>query len=279
MSGDEKKKRDPIFAVCFVVFILAAVSVFGVYINEHYLVEDNTLVAYGDDVTVNYIGTFYDFNGNEHAMEFDSGKINFSADTNSNVLQKFWEACVGHKVRDRIEVIIDPEDGYVAPITGQQNISVSGMTMSILETMFQMQFESIYDYNLSNGMTYIQTVYGWDALAILDSTTQMITLIHMPVAGMTYTYIYDDGDNDSEESSVTVTFAVTSVDGETITFDVGFEGYKSTGNEDEVEMIELQLGDETWQVTEIGDSTFSYKTSSNTNNQTLYFVIEILEIN
>ena len=34
MTGDEKKKRDPIFTVCFVVFILAAVSVVGVYIDE-----------------------------------------------------------------------------------------------------------------------------------------------------------------------------------------------------------------------------------------------------
>ncbi len=279
MISDEKKKRDPIFTVCFVVFILAAVSVVGVYINEHYLVEDNTLVAYGDDVTVSYVGTFYDFDGNEHAMEFDSGEIDFSANADSDVLQKFWEACVGHKVGDRIEVVIDPEDGYVAPITGQQNIPTSGMTMSVRETMSQTQFENVYNYDLSNGMTYIQTVYGWDALSILDSTTQMVTLIHMPVAGVTYTYTYDDREDDFKESFVTVTFAVTSVDWETITFDIGFKEYESIGNGDDVEMIELQFGDETWQVTEIGDSIFSYKTSSKTSNQTLYFVIEILEIN
>ena len=47
MTGDEKKKRDPIFTVCFVVFILAAVSVVGVYIDEHYLTEDTTKAAYG----------------------------------------------------------------------------------------------------------------------------------------------------------------------------------------------------------------------------------------
>ncbi len=279
MTGDEKRRRDPIFTVCFAVFTLAVVSVVGVYINEHYLVEDTTLVAYGDDVTVSYVGTFYNFDGNEHAVEFDSGEIDFSAGADSDVLQKFWEACVGHKVGNRIEVVIDPEDGYVAPVTGQQNIPMSGLMMSVRETVSQTQFESVYAYDLSSGMTYIQTIYGWDALAILDSTTQMVTLIHMPTAGVTYTYTHNDEDDDSAESSVTVTFAVTSVDGETITFDIGFEGYESTGNGDEVEMIELQFGDETWQVTEIGDSTFSYKTSSNTSNQTLYFVIEILEIN
>ncbi len=56
MTGDEKK-RDPIFTVCFVVFILAAVSVGGVYIDEHYLTEDTTKAAYGDQVTVNYTGS------------------------------------------------------------------------------------------------------------------------------------------------------------------------------------------------------------------------------
>ena len=44
-------------------------------------------------------------------------------------------------------------------------------------------------------------------------------------------------------------------------------------------MIELQFGDETWQVTNINGSTFSYKTSPNTANQTLYFEIEIVSIN
>ena len=65
----------------------------------------------------------------------------------------------------------------------------------------------------------------------------------------------------------------------TETYNIGFEGQTSTGNGDEVQMIELQFGNETWQVTNIGDSTFSYKTSPNTTNQTLYFVIEITAIN
>ena len=72
MTGDEKKKRDPIFTVCFVVFILAAVSVVGVYIDEHYLTEDTTKAAYGDEVTVNYTGTFYAYYGEENAVVFDT---------------------------------------------------------------------------------------------------------------------------------------------------------------------------------------------------------------
>lgn len=283
MTGDEKKKRDPIFTVCFVVFILAAISVVGVYIDEHYLTEDNTKVAYGDNVTVDYVGTFYDYDGSEHAIEFDSGSIDFDAKTGSKVLDKFWQACVGHKVGDRIEVTIDPQDGYIAPTTGQQNVSMNGLTMSMVQTMTVDQFESVYDYDLSDGgMTYIQTVYGWNALAAANSSAQTVTLYHMPVKGETYTYTYDDGNKDagdSEESTVTVTFTVTSADGDNIVYNIHFEGYTSVGENGEVEMIELQFGDETWQVTNINGSDFTYKTSPNTTNQTLYFVIEITAIN
>ena len=279
MTGDEKKKRDPIFTVCFVVFILAAVSVVGVYVNEHYLTEDNTRVAYGDSVSVNYVGTFYDFDGSEIAVEFDSGDLEFDAESGSSVLQKFWEACIGHKVDDRIEVTINPEDGYIAPVTGHQDASKNGLTMDVVEVMSKEQFESIYDISLSAGsMASFTTAYGWNATAVLDSATQKVVVYNMPVAGEKYTYT-DGEDSEDSEDEVTVTFEVVSVNNGVITYNIGFEGQTSTGNGDEVQMIELQFGNETWQVTNIGDSTFSYKTSPNTTNQTLYFVIEITAIN
>lgn len=282
MTGDEKKKRDPIFMVCFVVFILAAVSVVGVYVDEHYLTEDTTKVAYGDDVTVDYVGTFYDFDGSEIAVEFDSGSIDFTAESGSDVLQKFWEACVGHKVGDKIEVVIGPEDGYVAPATDYEDVSKTGLTMSLVQVMSLAQFEALYDdLSLSAGtMAYFTTVYGWGATAMLDSTTQMVTVTNMPVEGETYNYVFDDVEESEEtEDAVKVTFTVTGADGGVITYNIGFEGYTSTGNGDEVQMIELQFGTETWQVTEIGSTTFTYKTSPDTTNQTLYFTIEITEIN
>ena len=279
MTGDEKKKRDPIFTVCFVVFILAAVSVVGVYVNEHYLTEDNTRVAYGDSVSVNYVGTFYDFDGNEIAVEFDSGDLEFDAESGSSVLQKFWEACIGHKVDDRIEVTINPEDGYIAPVTGHQDASKNGLTMDVVEVMSKEQFESIYDISLSAGsMASFTTAYGWNATAVLDSATQKVVVYNMPVAGEKYTYT-DGEDSEESEDEVTVTFEVVSVNNGVITYNIDFNGQTSTGKDDEVQMIELQFGNETWQVTNIGDSTFSYKTSPNTTNQTLYFVIEITAIN
>ena len=149
MTGDEKKKRDPIFSACFVIFILAAVGVLGVYIDEHYLTEDHTKVAYGDTVHVKYTGTFYDYAGSDLAVEFDSGDdLDFTADADSDVLQKFWEACIGHKVGDSVQVVINPEDGYIAPATGQDNVSMSGMTMDRTQVMSKAQFDSIYRDNL-----------------------------------------------------------------------------------------------------------------------------------
>lgn len=279
MTGDEKKKRDPIFSACFVIFILAAVGVVGVYIDEQYLTEDNTSVAYGDNVSVDYTGTFYDYAGSDLAVEFDSGSTSFRANSSSTVLQKFWEACVGHKVGDEVRVTINPEDGYIAGSTEHRS-SLNGLTMAQVETMTKAQFDSVYDYDLDNGVnTTITTVYGWPAIAMLNSTSQMVTITHMPQAGQTYTYTYDDGDDETEESPVTVTFRVSAV-GESITYDIHFEGYTTVDSETgEVQMIELQFGDETWQVTNITGSEFVYKTCNNTGNQTLYFVIKITAIN
>ena len=272
MTGDEKKKRDPIFSACFVIFILAAVGVLGVYIDEHYLTEDHTKVAYGDTVHVKYTGTFYDYAGSDLAVEFDSGDdLDFTADADSDVLQKFWEACVGHEVGDTVRVQIDPEDGYIA---GSISENVKEVSIPKVETMTKYQFESVYDYDLRDGaQTMIKTMYGWDAYAIADSTSQTVTLIHNPVVGEEYTYGLDE-----EESDVTVKFKVTSSTDD-ITFTASFEGVQvvdeATG---EIQMVELQFGNETWQVTNVTDSGFTYKTCENTGNQTLYFVIEITSI-
>ena len=62
MTGEGiKKKRDPIFSVCFVVFVVACVGVLGVYVDEHYIQSDDTKVAYGDTVEVNYTGSYYGY--------------------------------------------------------------------------------------------------------------------------------------------------------------------------------------------------------------------------
>lgn len=299
MTGDEKKKRDPIFTVCFVVFILAAVSVVGVYIDEHYLTEDNTKVAYGDNVVVNYTGTFYAYYGEDNAVVFDTSYSSIGDDdavikSNSfnkssystldfevggnDVLTDFGNAVVGHKVGDTVRVTI--QNGYPAG-SAFHTQSMNGLTMDVVQTMTMDQFESVYDYDLTAGSTAtIRTVYGWDANAYYDATSERVIITHMPSTG-TYTY-GDDGSEDEEESAHsfgTTTFNVTSVSGGVITYNISFADYTSVGSEGEIQMIELDFGDKTWYVTNINGGEFTYKTCDEIDNATLYFEIEIVSIN
>ena len=301
MTGDERKKRDPIFTVCFVVFILAAVSVVGVYIDEHYLTEDTTKAAYGDKVTVNYTGTFYAYYGEENAVVFDTsyrsiGENDAIIKSNSfnkssystlsftvggtDVLTGFGNAVVGHKVGDKIQVTV--ENGYPAGSEFYTE-STSGLTIPRVQEMTVDQFESIYDYDLSDGMTYLEsTVYGWPATVV--SADNKVYITNMPEENQTYTYTpngaVSDGEEEDEEaghSFGTTSFKVTDI-GNEIVFDISFSGTTSVGDNGAIQMIELEFGTETWYVTNVNGGEFTYKTCNETSNATLYFEIEIVSI-
>ena len=301
MTGDEKKKRDPIFTVCFVVFILAAVSVVGVYIDEHYLTEDTTKAAYGDEVTVNYTGTFYAYYGEENAVVFDTsyrsiGENDAIIKSNSfnkssystlsfevggtDVLTGFGNAVVGHKVGDKIQVTV--ENGYPAGSDFYEQ-SRTGLTVPVVQEMTKTQFESVYDYDLTDGgMTYITTVYGWPATVV--SADNKVYITNMPEENQTYTYTpngaVSDGEEEDEEaghSFGTTSFRVTDI-GNEIVFDISFSGTTSVGDNGAIQMIELEFGTETWYVTNVSNGEFTYKTCDEVSNATLYFEIEIVSI-
>ena len=301
MTGDEKKKRDPIFTVCFVVFILAAVSVVGVYIDEHYLTEDTTKAAYGDEVTVNYTGTFYAYYGEENAVVFDTsyrsiGENDAIIKSNSfnkssystlsfevggtDVLAGFGNAVVGHKVGDKIQVTV--ENGYPAGSDFYEQ-SRTGLTVPVVQEMTKTQFESVYDYDLTDGgMTYITTVYGWPATVV--SADNKVYITNMPEENQTYTYTpngaVSDGEEEDEEaghSFGTTSFRVTDI-GNEIVFDISFSGTTSVGDNGAIQMIELEFGTETWYVTNVSNGEFTYKTCDEVSNATLYFEIEIVSI-
>lgn len=298
MTGEEKKKRDPIFTACFVIFILAAAGVVGVFVDEHYLTADETVVAYGDTVEVNYVGTFYDYYGEEYAVVFDTSYSSIGNDDSviksnsfsttsfstleftvggSSVLTDFGNAVVGYKVGDTVYVTI--ENAYPAGSV-ESTQSMTGLTLDRVQRMTSAQFESVYDYDLSEGQSlYFTTVYGWQAMAYLDSTTQEVVVTHMPEAGVTYTYTAADADDEDYHSFGTVTFTVTQVSSDTVTFTIGFSDYTTVDSDTgEIQMIELDFGYETWYVTNINGGQFTYKTCEEVQNQTLYFVIEIVSI-
>lgn len=294
MTGDEKvkKSRDPIFTACFVIFVVAAVAVLGGFVNDHYIQKDNTEAAYGDKVVVNYTGSYYGYVGEEYAVVFDTNyssvgndekivKANSFTKTSystlsftigeGKMLAGFENAVVGHKVGEKIQVVIPAGEGYIG--TGEVKQALNGGVENVSVTMPKTAFTSLYDdVTLVSGVAVPFTaVYGWDATATLAGNDVIIT--NMPKVGETYEYV---GNEDSEFGDVK--FQVTSV-GTEIKYTYVFENTKSAGtNNGDVQMIEIDFGTETWYVTNILGGEFKYKTSEKTDID-LYFEIVIDSIN
>ena len=156
--------------------------------------------------------------------------------------------------------------------------------MPVVQEMTKTQFESVYDYDLTDGgMTYITTVYGWPATVTAAGNNVVIT--NMPEQGQTYTYtpggVVSDGEEEDEEaghSFGTTTFAVTGNSNGEIVYNIAFNDTVSVGDNGAIQMIELDFGNETWFVTNVNGGDFTYKTCDETSNAVLYFEIEIVSI-
>jgi len=306
MAGDEikvKKERDPIMMVCFVVFILTVCAISGASVYNNYVKADNTLAINGSTVSVDYIGTYYDFSGESNAVVFDTSY--WSVANNDNILKSndftlnsqssysplsftvggttvltgFGNAVIGHKVGDVIQVMIPSGQGYNAATTDIKVNLSSSFTMPTTETLTSAQFNSIYGFTL-NGFTEIEkSVYGWPATASFNSTSNTVTMNYHPTAGTSYTVV----DNDFG----TVTLNVTSVSG-SITYTYGISGYKvvsEQGAEKEIKMIMVDFGTQKYYITSVTDAdnngvaeAFTYTTVGERFNQDLYFEIKIVSI-
>ncbi|MGN0098323.1 MAG: FKBP-type peptidyl-prolyl cis-trans isomerase [Candidatus Methanomethylophilaceae archaeon] len=292
MTGDEKvkKSRDPIFTACLVIFMVAVVAILGGFVNDHYIQKDNTKAAYGDEVEVSYTGSFYAYVGEDKAVVFDTSnssignnddiskansftKTSYSNLTftigNGTMLQGFEEAVVGHKVGDKIYVIIPAGEGYNGPqYTGSKTNATEELSVTMPKTAFSELYE---DVTLVSGVAVtFTTVYGWEATAMYSGND--VVIYNMPEVGKTYEYI---GNEDSEYGDVK--FKVTSVDDQ-IHFEYIFENYVPVGNNGDIQMIEIDFGTETWYVSNISGDSFTYKTSEK-DNIDLYFEIVLESIN
>lgn len=294
MTGEGiKKKRDPIFTVCFVVFVVACAAVLGSFVNEKYIQADDTKVAYGDTVVINYTGTFYDYYGNANAVVFDT--TNSDIDNNDSVaksnsyskssystvevtvgdgdyLSAFENCLVGHKVGDTVTIAI--ENAYPAAGTIQSDSLTS--TMSVTQIINKERFDDLYDdVSLTGGTgVYFQTNYGWYALAVYNTADNTVTLTYLVTAGTTYEYT---GNEDSDYGSVK--FTVNSISNGVMEVTMSFEDVTYVDGTD-IQMIELVLDGQTVYITGVDTSagTYSYKTCEETDNATLYFTIEIVSI-
>lgn len=287
MAGDEKEKksRDPIFTMCLVIFVIAAVAVTAVYVYDTFIQEDDRVATVGDVVYVNYTGTYNAFIGEDGAVVFDTSYKSVAEDDDyvkaneftekseyttfevtigsDKALSMFEDAIVGLKIGDKIKVKIPAEEAYVGGGWFQTS-NLADQTVKVTETMTSKQFEDLYSLELDAGVsTAFTSTYGWNAWALLDSSTNMVTVTNMPELK---SYVYTDPDKEAEEPAVKTTHTVTSIENGIITFTYSFEGKID-------KFVSLDYGFYSIYVTSYDKSTFTFKTSDEKNNEDLYFEI------
>lgn len=306
MTGNEgkvKKDRDPIMKVCFVVFILAVCAVIGAGVYDKYLVKDDSLVNNGSTVTVNYVGTFYSYYGEENSVVFDTTYSSIGNDDNveksndysrtsysaleltiggDTVLAAFQDAIVGHKVGDTVWVTVPVGEGYIAPDTTSTVDCSDAITINRSETMTVTEFESIYEDLTGTGSNInFTSVYGWSATSSYNVSTGMVTVYYSPEAGNSY--INYEGDYGK------VTLEVSSTTASTITFTYKVTDYVKVATnvegDIEIQMIKVDFGMSCFYITSVTDpssegvaDTFDCKTVGEKYNQVLYFKIVIVSI-
>ena len=296
MAGEKTVNLDidPIFKVCLIIFAIAAVIAIGAWINHDYIATGDEQASTGDSVSVNYIGTFYAPYGEQYAVVFDTSysdianndsiaksndftkKSSYSPLTytigGTTVLEKFGDAVIGHKVGDKVKVELSPSEGYIG-VSTTGILKTTGNVMDASIKMSKSQFSSAYStVSLVNGQTVkFDTKYSWAGYATLTDNGTSVNVTYVPTAG-TYK-VYESGET-------IVNYIVTSVSGDKITYDIEVKNPTYTGgNRNEIQMIKLDLGDETIYLTNISSTEITYKTGSERLNQTLFFEIELVSIN
>ena len=298
-----KKERDPIMVVCFVVFLIASLSVVGASVYND-VRGDNTTIVVGDTVSVDYVGSFYNFYDGTNHVVFDTSRWSVADNDNvpksnsftlkaenqykplsfkvggTDVLKMFGDSVVGHKVGDTIHVMIPSGQGYNGPDTLTTIQSSTSYSVPLIETITASQFASLYGFTLTGTVNLEKSAYGWPALASVNTSNSTVTMTYSPTAGQEYAVVDDDFGK--------LTYKVTSVSS-TISFTQqvsNFTVVSQSGNVKNIQMIEVDLGTEKYFITSVTDTnndgvseSFTYKTVGETVNEDLYFVIEIKSIN
>jgi len=292
MTGEKTVNLDidPIFKICLIIFAIAAVIAVGAWINHDYLATGDKMASNGDSVEVNYTGTFYAYLGEDNAVVFDTSYSNIANDDNiaksndftkkstyspltytiggNTVLKAFGDAVIGHKVGEKVKVMLSASEGYVGAITTGV-LQTTGNEMDIVQEMTKEQFTTAYPkVTLASGqMVKFDTKYTWAGYAMLAGDTVIIT--NMPTAG-TYE-VYKSG-------NTVVNYVVTEVTDYIIKYNIEVKNpVYVDGNQ--IQMIKIDLGEETIYITSVSSTEITYKTSAERVNQPLYFEIELVSIN
>ncbi|MCL2032116.1 MAG: FKBP-type peptidyl-prolyl cis-trans isomerase [Methanomassiliicoccaceae archaeon] len=298
-----KKERDPIMTVCFVVFMLTVCVITGATVYNNYLKADDSIAVSGSAVSVNYIGTYYDYYGEGNYAVFDTSRWNvtnndditkgndFTPNPESahrplsftigdgSLLSGFNNAVIGHKIGEKIRVMIPAGEGYNAASTDATMSTATVITIPSTEVLTLTQFSAIYGHELKGYEDIEKSAYGWPASASYNSANNTVTMRYMPQTGTTYTM--------TDSDFGTVSLNVTAVSGTTISYRYVVSDYTTVstqGSDKEIQMIMLDFGTEKWYIVSVTDhgtgtaDSFTYRTTGERYNQDLYFEIEIVTI-
>ena len=299
MAGEDnkKKERDPIFMICLVLFTIAAVAVIGVFIADHYMSSDDRVAAYGDSVSVDYTGSYYEYIGGEHAVVFDTSYSKVANDDDvkkaneftkkssysplefeigdGEVLKGFESAVVGHKIGDVFRVTIPASEAYVGA-ESEQTVPLKERLVSVKQTMPTSAFMSLYGFTPWN-LTSFTSVFGWDAYAQILSDKNVVEITNNPTVGSTYTF--SPGGKAPASGDERLKFTVTGfTDDGFIECDLAFVNATFVSG-DVVEMMEFDFGVEKWYVKKVSSTDFTRKIAAERVNEDLYFEIKLVSIN
>ena len=300
MAGEDnkRKERDPIFMICLALFTIAAVAAIGVFIADHYFTSDDRVAAYGDSVSVDYTGTYYEYIGGEHAVVFDTSYSKVANDSSvkksneftkrtsyspldfkiggGEVLKGFESAVVGHKIGDVFRVDIPASEAYVGAEV-EQTASLKAYQIKIEQTMPLSAFTKLYGFTPGDQDSF-KTVYGWDALAKKISDRNEVKITNMPTVGSTYTFSPGGKAPASGDERLKFTVNGYTEDKQYIICDLAFVNATFvSGNV--VEMMGFDFGTEKWYVKEISSTDFTCKVASERVNEELFFEIKLVSIN
>ena len=286
-----KKGRDPILMIGTIVLAAAFLVVISGYAyGELFGSDSNEPARYGDNVRVDYVGSFYGWydghDGTDKGAVFDTSLwsvagnedvwkswgfterkqeqyVPFSVTIGSgNALTKFETSLIGMKPGETKWILIENGYGEVPAA----NVQTWGMTATIdrTEIMSAAEFRGTFGLEVAGTGMYsdLEHPYGWLSEAVFNSDGT-VTVTHLvKVNG-----VYEVNDN--------MTAEVVSVGATTFDIEFAFVDVVFTDADGNVQLIEFKSGGETFYITNIDDAAgeFTTKSTREVVGMDLYFKI------
>lgn len=288
-AGTEKKEKapknhfkwsdvDPIIAVSFVVFLLACVIVIGATVVDK-TVADHTEpnAEYGDEVVVNYTGSFYAYYDQDGAMIFDTSLSGVGEDPkytkswefnrtsyatitvtigSGSYLAMFEDALIGHHPGETVQVLIPAAEAYgLLTDSDIGSLSLTAGSVPAVQTFTAADYKTFFELDApsaGSAPAYVVSPYGWTAVAVTN-TDGTVTVNYIPEV-------------DDYTLNEYVTLKVTAID-DVISFTYVISGADSGY------LIRTIVDGQYVYITEFDDEEFSYKTTDEEIGMDLYFTI------